>query len=165
MQYMLHAHASENFLSMRMKRNCQLFALLGSIPGELSFAANSRELGRTRANSRELRANSPSVRQHRHSAELRRTFAGVRRTFAGVRRSSPGFARVRPYSAANWRTVRQKIRSREEITSTSNERSPRTSPPRTGFAANVKFAERVRQKFLGNGHYSSLPRTSSPLAN
>ena len=137
----------------------------GSIPGELSFAANSRELARTRANSRELRANSPSVRQHRHSAELRRTFAGVRRTFAGVRRSSPGFARVRPYSAANWRTVRQKIRSREEITSTSNERSPRTSPPRTGFAANVKFGERVRQKFLGNGHNSLLPRTSSPLAN
>ena len=74
-----------------------------------------RELARTRANSRELRANSPTVRQYRHSAELRRTFAGVRRTFAGVRRSSPGFARVRPYSAANWRTVRQKSRSPEEI--------------------------------------------------
>ena len=87
----------------------------GSIPGELSFAANSRELARTRANSRELRANSPTVRQHRQSAELRRTFAGVRRTFAGVRRSSPGFARVRAHSAANSRTVRQKIRSPEEI--------------------------------------------------
>ena len=74
-----------------------------------------RELARTRANSRELRANSPTVRQHRQSAELRRTFAGVRRTFAGVRRSSPGFARVRAHSAANSRTVRQKIRSPEEI--------------------------------------------------
>ena len=114
------------------------------------YSANCRS-PRTRANSRELHANSPSVRQHRHSAELRRTFAGVRRTFAGVRRSSPGLARVHPYSAANWQTVRQKIRSQEEYTSTSNERSPRTSPPRTRFAANVKFGERVRQKFLGTG--------------
>ena len=89
--------------------------LIGSIPGELSFAANSGEFARTRANSGELRANSPTVRQHRHPAELRRTFAGVRRTFGGVRRSSPRFDRVRPYSAANWRTVRQKIRSLEEI--------------------------------------------------
>ena len=152
---------------LELGRTLEEIRNIGSIPGELSFAANSRELGRTRANSRELRANSPSVRQHRHSAELRRTFAGVRRTFAGVRRtfagvrrSSPGFTRVRPYSAANWRTVRQKIRSREEITSISDERSPRTQ-----FAANVKFGERVRQKFLGNGHNRLLPRTSSPLAN
>ena len=78
------------------------------------YPANYRS-PRTRANSRELRANSPTVRQHRQSAELRRTFAGVRRTFAGVRRSSPGFARVRAHSAANSRTVRQKIRSPEEI--------------------------------------------------
>ena len=103
----------------------------GYIPGELSFAANSGELERTRANSGELRANSPAVRRHPHSGELRRTFAGVRRTFAGVRRSSLGFARVRAYSAANWRMVRQKIRSPEEIPTTSNERSPRTR-----FAAN-----------------------------
>ena len=83
-------------------------AFTGFIPGELSFAANSRELERTRAN-------------------------GVRRTFAGVRRSSLGFARVRAYSAANWRTVRQKIRSPEEIsTSVRRERGP----PRTWFAAN-----------------------------
>ena len=108
-----------------------MLAKLGYIPGELSFAANSRELERTRANSGELRANSPAVRRHPHSGELRRTFAGVRRTFAGVRRSSLGFARVRAYSAANWRTVRQKIRSPEEIPTTSNERSPRTR-----FAAN-----------------------------
>ena len=105
----------------------------GFIPGELSFAANSGELERTRANSGELRANSPAVRRHPHSGELRRTFAGVRRTFAGVRRSSLGFARVRAYSAANWRTVRQKIRSPEEIsTSVRRERGP----PRTWFAAN-----------------------------
>ena len=92
-----------------------------------------RELERTRANSGELRANSPAVRRHPHSGELRRTFAGVRRTFAGVRRSSLGFARVRAYSAANWRTVRQKIRSPEEIsTSVRRERGP----PRTWFAAN-----------------------------
>ena len=103
---------------------------VGYIPGELSFAANSRELERTRANSGELRANSPAVRRHPHSGELRRTFAGVRRTFAGVRRSSLEFARVRPYSAANWRTVRQKIRSREQIPITSDGRSP-------WFAANV----------------------------
>ena len=114
-----------------------------------------RELGRTRANSRELRANSPSVRQHRHSAELRRTFAGVRRTFAGVRRSSPGFARVRPYSAANWRTVRQKIRSREEnhppLTS-----SPRTGPPRTTFAdGELQFAK----KHILDGVHDRSPRT------
>ena len=91
-----------------------------------------RELARTRANSGELCANSPAVRRHPHSGKLRRTFAGVRRTFAGVRQSSLGFARVRAYSAANWRTVRQKIRSPEEIPTTSNERSPRTR-----FAANV----------------------------
>ena len=125
---------------------------MGSIPGELSFAANSGELERT---PREFAIGSPTP-------TLRRTFAGVRRTFA---ERSPEFGGVRPQSAANWRTVRQKIRSREEITSTSDERSPRTSPPRTGFAANVKFGEQVCQKFLGNGHNSLLPRTSSLLAN
>ena len=119
----------------------------GYIPGELSFAANSRELARTRANSRELRANSPTVRQHRQSAELWRTFAGVRRTFAGVRRSSPGFARVRPHSAANSRTVRQKIRSREEIYPL----LVLTVVRANWFAANVKFGERVRQNFLTYG--------------
>ena len=128
-----------------------------------------RELARTRANSSELaqtRANSARIR-HRFANTDTPPNSGERSPEYAerIRRSSPGFARVRPYSAANWRTVRQKIRSREEITSTSNERSPRTSPPRTGFAANVKFGERVRQKFLGNGHYSSLPRTSSPLTN
>ena len=134
----------------------------GFIPGELSFAANSGELERTRANSGELRANSPAVRRHPHSGELRRTFAGVRRTFAGVRRSSLGFARVRAYSAANWRTVRQKIRSPEEIsTSVRRERGP----PRTWFAANDNFGELVRQKLLENADYSSLSRTSSPPAN
>ena len=134
----------------------------GFIPGELSFAANSRELERTRANSGELRANSPAVRRHPHSGELRRTFAGVRRTFAVVRRSSLGFARVRAYSAANWRTVRQKIRSPEEIsTSVRRERDP----PRTWFAANDNFGELVRQKLLENADYSSLSRTSSPPAN
>ena len=129
-------------------------ALFGYIPGELSFAANSRELERIRANSGELRANSPAVRRHPHSGELRRTFAGVRRTFAGVRRSSLGFARVRAYSAANWRTVRQKIRSPEEIPTTSNERSPRTrsaanvvrrerGSPRTTFAhGELQFTEK-----------------------
>ena len=135
--------------------------LAGYIPGELSFAANSREFARTRANSREVRANSPAVRRHLYSAELRRTFAGVHRTFAGVRRSSLEFARVRANSAANWRTVRQKIRSRDEIPTTSNERSPRTRfaanlvrrerrSPRTSFAANDNFGEHVRQKLLEN---------------
>ena len=121
-----------------------LHSTIGYIPGELSFAANSRELERTRANSGELRANSPAVRRHLHYGELRRTFAGVRRTFAGIRRSSLGFARVRANSAANWRTVRRKIRSRDEIPTTSNKRSPR---PR--FAANVVRRERrsPRTKF------------------
>ena len=102
------------------------------------YPANYRS-PRTRANSSEL----ARIRQqfadarHPHSGELRRTFAGVRRTFAGVRRSSLGFARVRAYSAANWRTVRQIIRSPEEIPTTSNERSPRTR-----FAANVVRRER-----------------------
>ena len=123
-----------NFLLLVISKLGSLieYASVGYIPGELSFAANSGELERTRANSGELRANSPAVRRHPHSGGLRRTFAGVRRTFAGVRRSSLGFARVRAYSAANWRTVRQKIRSPEEIPTTSNERSPRTR-----FAANV----------------------------
>ena len=125
--------------------------------------ANSGELEQTRANSRELRANSPAVRRHPHSGELRRTFAGVRRTFAGVRRSSLGFARVRAYSAANWRTVRQKIRSPEEIsTSVCRERGP----PRTWFAANDNFGELVRQKLLENADCSSREfagvRSSSP---
>ena len=124
-----------------------------------------RELARTRANSSELARTPHEFAIGSPTPTLRRTPANVRRSTPNVRRSSPGFARVRPQSAANWRTVRQKIRSREEITSTSDERSPRTSPPRTGFAANVKFGEQVRQKFLGNGHNSSLPRTSSLLAN
>ena len=98
------------------------------------YPANCRS-PQTRANSGELRANSPAVRRHLYSAELRRTFAGVRRTFA---ERSPEFARVRPYSAANWRTVCQKIRSREEIltTSESDERHVRRelSSPRMKFA-------------------------------
>ena len=132
---------------------------LGSIPGELSFAANSRELARTRANSRELRANSPTVRQHRQSAELRRTFAGVRRTFAGVRRSSPGFARVRAHSAANSRTVRQKIRSPEEIY------PPLTVVRREQVRGERKFWRTSSPEFFYKWHNSSLPRTSSPPAN
>ena len=78
----------------------------------------------------------PSVRQHRHSAELRRTFAGERRTFGGVRPGSPVLRReLANGSPGNSFAGRN--------TSTSNERSPRTSPPRPGFAANVKFGERL----------------------
>ena len=133
--------------------------ICGSIPGELSFAANSRELGRTRANSRELRANSPSVRQHRHSAELRRTFAGVRRTFAGVRRSSAEFARVRPSSPV----LRRELANGSPENSfaggkpyTSNERSPRTGPPRTTFAdGELQFAK----EHILDGVNDRSPRT------
>ena len=150
---------------------------MGYIPGELSFAANSRELERTRANSARIRQQFADTY----------TPANVRRSTPNVRRSSAEFARVRPYSAANWRTVRQKIRSREQIPITSDGRSPwfaanvvrreRGSPRMkfaanevrrelsTMFAANVKIGERVRQKFLENTNISSLSRTSSPPAN
>ena len=74
------------------------------------YPANCRS-PRTRANSSEFASSSPTPI--------------LRRTFAGVRRSSLEFARVRPYYAANWRTVRQKIRSREEIPVTSDERHVR----------------------------------------
>ena len=117
----------------------------GSIHGELSFAANSGELERTRKNSAQIRHRFANTDTPPNSGECSPEYA----------ERLARFARVCPYSAANWRTVRQKIRSREEITSTSNKRSLRTSLSRTGFAANVKFGERVRQKFLGNG----------PLAN
>ena len=115
-----------------------------------------REFARTRANSGELRANSPTVRQHRHPAELRRTFGGVRRTFGGVRRSSPRFDRVRSYSAANWRTVRQKNSFAGGNPSTSNKRSPRTGSPRTTFAdGELQFAK----KHILDGVNDRSPRT------
>ena len=74
----------------------------------------SRELERT---PRELASGSPTPTLRRP-----RTSANVRRRTPNVHRSTAEFARVRPYFAANWRTVRQKIRSREEIPTTSDER-------------------------------------------
>ena len=59
-----------------------------SIPGELSFAANSGELART---PREFAIGSPTP-------TLRRTPANVRRSTLNVRRNSAEFARVRPSS-------------------------------------------------------------------
>ena len=150
---------------------------LGFIPGELSFAANSGELERTRANSGELRANSPAVRRHPHSGELRRTFAGVRRTFAGVRSGSPEFARTPPRTGERFarKFVRRK-KSQPAFAANEVRRergSPRTwfaanvvrrerGSSRTTFAANDNFGELVRQKLLENADYSSLSRTSSP---
>ena len=83
----------------------------GSIPGELSFAANSRELERTRANSARTRqrfanTDSPpnSGERSAYSGERPAEFGGlsmlanrwrVRAEFARVRSSSREFARVR----------------------------------------------------------------------
>ena len=74
-----------------------------------------RELGRIRANSSELGRTPRELANGSPTPTPRRTAANVRRSTPNVRRSSPRFDRVRPYSAANWRTVRQKIRSLEEI--------------------------------------------------
>ena len=127
-----------------------------------------RELARTRANSSELARTPRELANGSPIPTLRRTPANVRRSTPNVRRSSAEFARVRPSSPVLRRELANGSPENSfagRNTSTFNERSPRTSPPRTGFAANVKFGERVRQKFLGNGHSSSLRRTSSPLAN
>ena len=108
-----------------------------------------RELARTRANSSELARTPRKFAIGSPTPTLRRTFAGVRRTFAGVRRSSPGFAQVRPYSAANWRTVRQKIRSREE------NHPPLTSVRRELVRRELQFAK----KHILDGVNDRSPRT------
>ena len=126
---------------------------MGSISGERSFAANSRERGRTRANPRELRPRSPTVRQlfyFANSANVRPRSPNVRRTFGELLANSPEFARIRAESAANWRTVRQKILRlqavshirrtivRRERSFAANPRSPAklfaVSSPRTVFS-------------------------------
>ena len=113
----------------------------GFIPGELSFAANSGELERTRANSGELRANSPAVRRHPHSGELRRTFAGVRRTFAGVRSGSPEFARTPPRTGE--RFARKFVRRKKSQPAFAvNEVRRERGSPRTRFVVNYVRGER-----------------------
>ena len=111
----------------------------GTISGERSFAANSRERGRTRANPRELRPRSPTVRQlfyFANCANVRPRSPNVRRTFGELLANSPEFARIRAESAANWRTVRQKMSPTPtgfiytaNDRRTANDRSPRTSSP------------------------------------
>ena len=120
--------------------------------------ANSGELERTRANSARIRHRFANTDTPPNSGERSPEYAERSPEFGGVRPGSPVLRR----ELANG-SPENSFAGRN--TSISNERSPRTSPPRTQFAANVKFGERVRQKFLGNGHNSLLPRTSSPLAN
>ena len=63
-----------------------VWPIKGSIPGELSFAANSRE----------LHANRPTTDTPPNSSEHLWEYA----------ERSPEFARVRSYSTANWQMVR-----------------------------------------------------------
>ena len=86
----------------------------------------------------------------------------LRRTFAGVRRSTAEFARVRPYSAANWRTVRQKIRSREEIPTTCDERYVRRVVRCERGSPRMKFAHgelQFTKKHILDGVNDRSPRT------
>ena len=134
----------------------------GCSPGELSFAANSRERGRTRANPRELRPRSPTVRQlfyFANSANVRPRSPNVRRTFGELLANSPEFARIRAESAANWRTVRQKMSpTPTSFTYTANDRSPRTIVRREhSFARKI-----VRGEFAANCFFAN---DRSPTAN
>ena len=90
---------------------------------------------RTRANPSELARTPREFASSSTTPTLRRTPPNVRRSVPNVRRRLLGFARVRAYSAANWRTVRQKIRSPEEIPTISNVRSPMAncSSPKSVF--------------------------------
>ena len=135
-----------------------------------------RELGRTRANSRELGRTPREFASSSPTPTLRRTPPNVRRSTLNVRRSSAEFARVRPSS----RVLRRELANGSPENSFAgrnlNQRSPRTrsaanvvrrerGSSRTTFAANDNFGELVRQKLLENADYSSLSRTSSPPAN
>ena len=111
------------------------------------YLANDRS-PRTRANAGELariRANSARVRQPFANFFISRTpptFARVRRTFGELSANSPEFARIRAESAANWRTVRQKMSpTPTSFTYTANDRSPRTivRQPRTIVHHKLKF--------------------------
>ena len=135
-----------------------------------------RELGRTRANSRELGRTPREFASSSPTPTLRRTPPNVRRSTPNVRRSSAEFARVRPSS----RVLRRELANGSPENSFAgrnlNQRSPRTRSAanvvrrerrssRTTFAANDNFGELVRHKLLENADYSSLSRTSSPPAN
>ena len=104
----------------------------GYIPGELSFAANSRELEQTRANSARIRQQFADTYTPPNSGERSPEFGGVRS-------SSPGFARTPPRTGE--RFARKFVRGKKSqfpTTSESEERHVRRelSSPRTWFAAN-----------------------------
>ena len=112
-----------------------------------------RELGRTRANSRELGRTPREFASSSPTPTLRRTPPNVRRSTPNVRRSSAEFARVRPSS----RVLRRELANGSPENSFAgrnlNQRSPRTrsaanevrrerGSPRTRFVANYVRGER-----------------------
>ena len=109
------------------------FALKGTISGERSFAANSRERGRTRANPRELRPRSPTVRQLFLFRELRQ------RSPAFAKRSANS-SRIRPSSRESAR-----------------------SPPRTGelFAKNISDSNQFH--IYGERSFAANTRSPAKL--
>ena len=114
------------------------------IPGELSFAANSSELARTRANSARIRQQFADTYTPPNSgerspeyAELSPEYAERSPEFGGVRSSSPGFARTPPRTGE--RFARKFVRwnkSRSPLTGV------RRGSPRMKFAANYVRRER-----------------------
>ena len=72
------------------------YTLIGSIPGELSFAANSGELERTRANSARTRQRFANTDTPPNSGERSPEYAERSPEFGGVRPGSPEFARTPP---------------------------------------------------------------------
>ena len=118
------------------------------------YPANCRS-PRTRANSRELERTPRELANGSPTPTVRRTPPDVRRSTPNVRRSSAEFARVRPSS----RALRRELANGSPENSfagrnlpTSNGRSPRTGSPRTTFAANVNFGERVRRELMSYVH-------------
>ena len=109
----------------------------GYIPGELSFAANSREIERTRANSTRIRQQFADTYTPPNSGERSPEYAERSPEFGGVRSSSPGFARTPPRTGE--RFARKFVRGNKS-------RSPltgvRRGSPRTWFAANEVCRER-----------------------
>ena len=117
------------------------------------------ELARTRANSSELARTPREFAIGSPTLTLRQTPANVRRSAPNVRRSSAEFARVRPSSPVLRRELANGSPENSFAggkPSTSNERSPRTGPPRTTFAdGELQFAK----KHILDGVNDRSPRT------
>ena len=117
------------------------YSVLGYIPGELSFAANSSELARTRANSARIRQQFADTHTPANSAERSPEYAERSPEFGGVRSGSPEFARTPPRTGE--RFARKFVRRKKSQPAfAANEVRRERGSPRTRFVANYVRGER-----------------------